>query len=194
MPLLCSAAHPSYHFLPFLSSEAALVVLILLLLCFCLFRLLLLLLLRCPTLHYLLAAFLHAVLIPSYKGSKLPLCEVTMLAEPSPSPISTLAMNGGTHVERVHRPETNSIQIPRTKTVNKDDESIASGSTASIDSQMKKRLSVDMSKEQVEDLVRKLTIDEMKTRWFDEIFEKVKSERKLYHFSSGGSLIMNGID
>jgi hypothetical protein len=36
-----------------------------------------------------------------------------------------------------------------------------------------------MSKEQVEDLVRKLTIDEMKTKWFDEIFEKVKSERKL---------------
>jgi hypothetical protein len=99
-----------------------------------------------------------------------------MLAGPSPSPISALAMNGGTSTGRVHKAETGSIQIPQRKTVPKDDESIASGSTASTDSHMKKRLSVDMSKEQVEDLVRKLTIDEMKSKWFDEIFEKVKSE------------------
>lgn len=34
----------------------------------------------------------------------------------------------------------------------------------------------DMSKQQVEELVTKLTIDEMKTKWFDEIYYKVKSE------------------
>ena len=62
------------------------------------------------------------------------------------------------------------IQIPD------DASSVDSGSS---DAQMKKRLSADMSKEQVEELVRKLTIDEMKTKWFDEIFAKVKSERKL---------------
>jgi hypothetical protein len=111
-----------------------------------------------------------------------------MLAGPSPSPISSLAMNGGMSTGRVHKAETGSIQIPQRKTAPKDDESIASGSTASTDSHMKKRLSADMSKEQVEDLVRKLTIDEMKTKWFDEIFEKVKSERKsttlLYSVSS----------
>ncbi|KAJ4267283.1 hypothetical protein NW762_003387 [Fusarium torreyae] len=83
-----------------------------------------------------------------------------------------MAMNGGP-VEGLHKGQTESIQIPQVKTGSRDDESVASGST---DSQMKKRLSADMSKEQVEDLVRKLTIDEMKTRWFDEIFEKVKSE------------------
>ncbi|RGP76091.1 hypothetical protein FLONG3_5482 [Fusarium longipes] len=99
-----------------------------------------------------------------------------MLAEPSPSPIAALAMNGGTPVGRVHKAETSNIQIPQNKTVTKDDESIASGSTSSTDSHMKKRLSADMSKEQVEDLVMKLTIGEMKSKWFDEIFEKVKSE------------------
>ncbi|KAM0352962.1 hypothetical protein ACHAPU_001846 [Fusarium lateritium] len=83
-------------------------------------------------------------------------------------------MNGGP-VERFHKRETQNIEIPHSKAVSKDDESIASGSTDS-QSQMKKRLSADMSKEQVEDLVRKFTIDEMKTKWFDEIFEKVKSE------------------
>ncbi|KAF4948357.1 hypothetical protein FGADI_9669 [Fusarium gaditjirri] len=95
-------------------------------------------------------------------------------AEPSSSPIAALAMESG-HVDGLHKGKTESIQIPRVKTTEKDDESIASGSTDS-QSQLKKRLSADMSKEQVEDLVRKLTIDEMKTRWFDEIFEKVKSE------------------
>ncbi|KAH6897394.1 hypothetical protein B0T10DRAFT_184355 [Thelonectria olida] len=44
----------------------------------------------------------------------------------------------------------------------------------------KKRMSFssasDMSKQQVEELVTKLTIDEMKTKWFDEIYYKVKSE------------------
>ncbi|EMT62508.1 hypothetical protein FOC4_g10006125 [Fusarium odoratissimum] len=95
-------------------------------------------------------------------------------AEPSSSPIAALAMDGG-HVDGLHKGKTESIQIPHVKTTEKDDESIASGSTDS-QSQLKKRLSADMSKEQVEDLVRKLTIDEMKTRWFDEIFEKVKSE------------------
>lgn len=99
-----------------------------------------------------------------------------MFAEPSPSPMGSLAMNGGAVGSRVHKADTKRIQIPQTRT--KDDDSIASGSTASTDSQMRKRMSTDMSKEQVEDLVRKLTIDEMKTRWFDEIFEKVKSERK----------------
>jgi len=106
-------------------------------------------------------------------------------AEPSSSPIAALAMDGG-HVDGLHKGKTESIQIPHVKTTEKDDESIASGSTDS-QSQLKKRLSADMSKEQVEDLVRKLTIDEMKTRWFDEIFEKVKSERKFtfqYPFTS----------
>ncbi|KAF4441940.1 hypothetical protein FACUT_2347 [Fusarium acutatum] len=95
-------------------------------------------------------------------------------AEPSSSPIAALAMDGG-QIDGLHKGKTDSIQIPHVKTTEKDDESIASGSTDS-QSQLKKRLSADMSKEQVEDLVRKLTIDEMKTRWFDEIFEKVKSE------------------
>ncbi|KAF9775838.1 hypothetical protein IL306_006030 [Fusarium sp. DS 682] len=95
-------------------------------------------------------------------------------AEPSSSPIAALAMDGG-HVDGLHKGKTESIQIPHINSTEKDDESIASGSTDS-QSQLKKRLSADMSKEQVEDLVRKLTIDEMKTRWFDEIFEKVKSE------------------
>lgn len=103
-------------------------------------------------------------------------------AEPSSSPIAALAMDGG-HVDALHKGKTESIQIPHVKTTEKDDESIASGSTDS-QSQLKKRLSADMSKEQVEDLVRKLTIDEMKTRWFDEIFEKVKSERKFIFQSS----------
>ncbi|KAH7173767.1 uncharacterized protein B0J16DRAFT_196817 [Fusarium flagelliforme] len=97
-----------------------------------------------------------------------------MFAEPSPSPMGSLAMNGGAVGSRVHKAETKGIQISQSRT--KDNDSVASGSTASTDSQMKKRMSADMSKEQVEDLVRKLTIDEMKTRWFDEIFEKVKSE------------------
>jgi antitoxin component YwqK of YwqJK toxin-antitoxin module len=100
-----------------------------------------------------------------------------LAAEQSSSPIAALAMNGGP-AEGFHKGRTESIEIPQSKPVLKDDESIASGSTDS-QSQMKNRLSVDMSKEQVEDLVRKLTIDEMKTKWFDEIFEKVKSERKL---------------
>uniref|UniRef100_A0A4E9EB05 DUF7514 domain-containing protein n=1 Tax=Gibberella zeae TaxID=5518 RepID=A0A4E9EB05_GIBZA len=99
-----------------------------------------------------------------------------MLAGSSPSPISALNMNGGTSAGRVHKAETGSIQIPQRKTAPKDDESFTSGSTSSTDSHMKKRLSVDMSKEQVEDLVRKLTIDEMNKKWIDEIFEKVKSE------------------
>lgn len=45
----------------------------------------------------------------------------------------------------------------------------------------KKRMSSasDMSKQQVEELVTKLTIDEMKTKWFDEIYDKVKTEREL---------------
>jgi hypothetical protein len=55
---------------------------------------------------------------------------------------------------------------------------LATDNTAS-----KKRMSFssasDMSKQQVEDLVTKLTIDEMKTKWFDEIYCKVKSEREL---------------
>ncbi|KAF4451402.1 hypothetical protein F53441_5668 [Fusarium austroafricanum] len=97
-----------------------------------------------------------------------------MLAEPSSSPIAALAMNGGP-VEGLHKTATESIQIPQVKTPVKDDESIASGSTDS-QSHFKKRLSADMSKEQVEDLVKKLTLDEMKSKWFDEIFEKVKSE------------------
>lgn len=97
-----------------------------------------------------------------------------LAAEQSSSPIAALAMNGGP-VEGFHKGRAESIEIPQSKTVLKDDESIASGSTDS-QSQMKKGLSIDMSKEQVEDLVRKLTIDEMKTKWFDEIFEKVKSE------------------
>ena len=71
----------------------------------------------------------------------------------------------------VHKPAFRErIQIPD------DSSSVDSGSS---DAQMKKRLSADMSKEQVEELVRKLTIDEMKTKWFDEIFAKVKSEREL---------------
>jgi hypothetical protein len=90
----------------------------------------------------------------------------------------------------VHKAETNSIQIPQNKNVPKDDESIASGSTASTDSHMKKRLSADMSKEQVEDLVMKLTIGEMKSKWFDEIFEKVKSERKSTTFNGSGAVIL----
>lgn len=106
-----------------------------------------------------------------------------MFAEPSPSPMGSLAMNGGAVGSRVHKADTKRIQIPQTRT--KDDDSIASGSTASTDSQMRKRMSTDMSKEQVEDLVRKLTIDEMKTRWFDEIFEKVKSERKSIAINGG---------
>ncbi|KAF4458550.1 hypothetical protein FALBO_14719 [Fusarium albosuccineum] len=68
------------------------------------------------------------------------------------------------------------IQIPpaRPASVKEDDEqSVASGAS---DAAMKKRASVDMSKEQVEDLVRKLTMDEMKSKWFDAIFDKVKSE------------------
>lgn len=111
-----------------------------------------------------------------------------MLAGSSPSPISALNMNGGTSAGRVHKAETGSIQIPQRKTAPKDDESFTSGSTSSTDSHMKKRLSVDMSKEQVEDLVRKLTIDEMNKKWIDEIFEKVKSERKLTAFYDFGGI------
>lgn len=37
----------------------------------------------------------------------------------------------------------------------------------------------DVSKQAVEDLVRRLTMDEMKRKWFlDEIVSKVKTERK----------------
>ncbi|KAF5023891.1 hypothetical protein F66182_4050 [Fusarium sp. NRRL 66182] len=101
-----------------------------------------------------------------------------MFAEPS-------SMNGGQtrgyHNGQVPAPPVQKIQIPQVKAGSRDDESVASGSS---DGQMKKRLSADMSKEQVEDLVRKLTIDEMKTRWFDEIFEKVKSELVEEHSSA----------
>ncbi|KAI8661882.1 hypothetical protein NCS55_01059600 [Fusarium keratoplasticum] len=91
-----------------------------------------------------------------------------MLSDPSSYPVRS--GGGGLAVDRggVHKPAFRErIQIPD------DSSSIDSGSS---DAQMKKRLSADMSKEQVEELVRKLTIDEMKTKWFDEIFAKVKSE------------------
>ncbi|KAF4976860.1 hypothetical protein FZEAL_6525 [Fusarium zealandicum] len=104
-----------------------------------------------------------------------------MLAEQSSHPIvrpcppsSGLAMNKGYMAEQrgLHE-DRGDIQIPSFKPLVRDDDSVVSGSS---DSQMKKRVSVDMSKEQVEELVRKVTIDEMKTKWFDEIFAKVKSE------------------
>ncbi|RSL65100.1 hypothetical protein CEP51_013041 [Fusarium floridanum] len=83
-----------------------------------------------------------------------------MLSDPSSYPVRS----GGGGLDR--KPAFRErIQIPD------DTSSVESG-----DAQMKKRLSADMSKEQVEELVRKLTIDEMKTKWFDEIFAKVKSE------------------
>ncbi|RSL47642.1 hypothetical protein CEP53_009861 [Fusarium sp. AF-6] len=83
-----------------------------------------------------------------------------MLSDPSSYPVRS----GGGGLDR--KPAFRErIQIPD------DNFSVESG-----DAHMKKRLSADMSKEQVEELVRKLTIDEMKTKWFDEIFAKVKSE------------------
>lgn len=47
---------------------------------------------------------------------------------------------------------------------------------ASVASKKRMSSASDMSKQQVEELVRRLTIDEMKSRWFDEIFAKVKTE------------------
>lgn len=49
---------------------------------------------------------------------------------------------------------------------------------ASVASKKRMSSASDMSKQQVEELVRRLTIDEMKSRWFDEIFAKVKTERE----------------
>ncbi|KAM5350479.1 hypothetical protein ACJ41O_006984 [Fusarium nematophilum] len=117
-----------------------------------------------------------------------------MLAEPSsypvrtgPPPSSGFAMNGarlaeprGLHEGRGRGRGTGTgggVQIPPPvvgTAVGDRQESMAAA--AGGDLQMKKRISSDMSKEQVEELVRKLTIDEMKSKWFDEIFAKVKSE------------------
>lgn len=103
-----------------------------------------------------------------------------MISDPSSYPVRS---GGGLGVDRgLHKPAFREQHIQ----ISDDSSSVDSGSSSSSssDAQMKKRLSADMSKEQVEELVRKLTIDEMKTKWFDEIFAKVKSEREFVSLES----------
>ncbi|KAF5621995.1 serine threonine kinase [Fusarium sp. NRRL 52700] len=70
---------------------------------------------------------------------------------------------------------TENVEASLIKASMQDDEPIASGSIKT-QSQINKKLTTGMSKEQAQDQVNKLTIDEMKRKPLDEIFNKIKSD------------------
>lgn len=69
------------------------------------------------------------------------------------------------------------VEIPTGGTIDGEGDSVSNSDNAQMTGHIISPSEV--SKTRVEDLVKRLTIDEMNSKWFDEIFNKVKSEREL---------------